>query len=180
MFKSKVPTEKKQSNPIVWAVAVVVISIGVSITYQVMKCAPVTLQVLGLLNVATPGCKQKTNCLASPDVIKAGTPKAAAVNQKPCFDYTGRTGNNRTNNDAWFRVKTTEPGTFHIRLSGISTKFSLQLRDSKRALIKKAINADSAETQKIEYVANPGEYLVRPQPMEDPSEFRLKVDFEKM
>jgi hypothetical protein len=109
---------------------------------------------------------------ASDDFLKAET------NYAPCLTHRASTGAT-PDIDAWYRISVLNRGTLSVNLRGISQEFELQVRDANGAVVARPNPKKAKGSQALKYtVGQPGEYLVRPQPISGPSDYELQVSFE--
>lgn len=100
----------------------------------------------------------------------------AETNYAPCFSHRGFTGR-APNIDAFYRISVLERGRLTITLRGATETFELQLRDSKGEVVARPM-PKQGKNQSLEYtVTQPGEYVVRPQPITGPSDYDIDVAF---
>jgi hypothetical protein len=164
-------------NPIPWAVAFVVCLIGGVAAYQVADCRGIAMKVMEsalVLDLPSRCVAEPGHCLHSPDVKFDVAPKGTVANM-PCLDFSGSTSAERP--EAYVRIRLAKPGKLVVTLSGMQYEYSLRVERGDEQLIRYA--PSGIATQTISLDLQPGEYLLRPQPIKGHSKFELKARFTK-
>lgn len=157
-------------------------------TYDVLATSTAPVRVLANISGSTDSVMVKQAkeweqppviCLAHDQVRRYSADDNfvnAPLNRSPCFVHSAFTGT-KPDIDSWYRVTVPTNGILKITLTGLTSSFALQLRDSKGQVVKLPTPAVAAGGQILEAAVSPGEYLIRPQPYSGPSKYDIDVSF---